>query len=71
MGGGFAVLGALQAFAQAPPVPVPDAGRILQETRPAPERRPEVTLPPIQSPAQPRAPVPSGGGRCSGQRHPF
>jgi hemolysin activation/secretion protein len=40
----------------------PDAGRILQETRPAPERAPAVTVPPIQAPAQPRAPVPAVSG---------
>ena len=45
-------------FAQTPP----DAGRILQETRPQPERPPAVRLPPIQAPAQPRPAVPSAGG---------
>lgn len=38
----------------------PDAGRILQETRPAPDR-PAVTVPPILAPSQPRAPVPAVG----------
>ncbi|MSP96177.1 MAG: ShlB/FhaC/HecB family hemolysin secretion/activation protein [Betaproteobacteria bacterium] len=42
--------------------PRPDAGLILQETRPQPERAPGVTLPPIQAPGQPRAPVPAAGG---------
>ena len=54
----LAVLGAASAFAQTPP----DAGRILQETRPQPERAPAVTAPPIQAPAQPRLPVPALSG---------
>ncbi len=40
----------------------PDAGRILQESRPAPERVPAISVPPIQAPAQPRAPVPAVSG---------
>ena len=40
---------------------IPDSGRILQETRPVPERAPAVPVPPIQAPAQPRAPVPAVG----------
>lgn len=43
------------AAAQTPP----DAGRILQETRPSPERPPAVVLPPIQAPATPRPTVPA------------
>jgi hemolysin activation/secretion protein len=39
----------------------PDAGRILQETRPLPER-PAVSVPPIQAPAQARPPLPAVGG---------
>jgi len=39
----------------------PDAGRILQETRPV-ERAPVVTVPPIQAPAAPRPAVPAVGG---------
>lgn len=39
----------------------PDAGRILQETRP-PERPPAVTVPSIQAPAQPRPAVPAAAG---------
>ena len=58
--GTLALLGAAPALAQV--LPIPDAGRILQETRPAPERRPEVTLPPLQSPAQPKPVVPAGAG---------
>ena len=48
---------AVPAFAQVPP----DAGRILQETRPQPERPPTVTLPPIQVPAPPQRAVPAAG----------
>lgn len=55
----LAALGSASVLAQAPPPP--DAGRILQETRP-PERPPAVTVPPIQAPAQPRAPVPAVSG---------
>ena len=52
-----AVFTAGTALGQVPP----DAGRILQETRPA-ERAPEVTIPPIQAPAQaPPAQPPTGG----------
>ncbi|MCM2287570.1 MAG: ShlB/FhaC/HecB family hemolysin secretion/activation protein [Sulfuritalea sp.] len=43
------------AAAQTPP----DAGRILQEIRPTPERPPAVTLPPIQAPALPRPAIPA------------
>jgi len=50
----FAMLGAASALAQAPP----DAGRILQETRPLPERS-TVTVPPIPAPAQPRPALPA------------
>lgn len=39
----------------------PDAGRILQETRPA-DAPPPVSVPPIQAPIQPRAPVPAVSG---------
>jgi hemolysin activation/secretion protein len=45
-------------LAQAPP----DAGRILQETRPQPERGPAITVPPILAPAQPRPAVPAVSG---------
>ncbi len=51
------VIGIVPAFAQTPP----DAGRILQETRPA-ERPPAVTVPPIEAPALPRKPVPAEAG---------
>ena len=37
----------------------PDAGRVLQETRPQPERAPPVSVPPIEVPATPRAPAPA------------
>lgn len=40
----------------------PDAGRILQETRPQPERAPPVSVPPIQAPVQPRPAVPASSG---------
>ena len=53
------MLGPAAVLAQAPPPP--DAGRILQETRP-PERPPAVTVPPILSPAPPRAPAPAVSG---------
>lgn len=53
-----ATLGPAFTHAQTPP----DAGRILQETRPQPERGPAVTVPPIQAPAQPRIPVPATSG---------
>ena len=46
----------VSVIAQTPPRP--DAGRILQETRPAPEL-PAVTVPPILAPTQPRAPAPA------------
>jgi hemolysin activation/secretion protein len=45
-------------LAQAPP----DAGRILQETRPSPERAPAVTIPPILAPTPPRTAVPAVSG---------
>lgn len=48
---------AIPAFAQV----LPDAGRILQETRPQPERTPPVTLPPIKSPAPPQRAAPAAG----------
>lgn len=48
---------ALPAFGQVPP----DAGRILQETRPQPERTPPGTLPPIRGPAPPHHAVPAAG----------
>ena len=54
----LAALGGAAALAQTPP----DAGRILQEIRPQPERAPAVTVPPIQAPAQPRAPLPAVSG---------
>lgn len=44
----------MSAFGQA----LPDAGRILQETRPQPERTPPGTLPPIRSPALPHSAIP-------------
>lgn len=50
----LAALASVAVFAQTPP----DAGRILQETRPLPER-PAVTVPPIEAPAQPRPAVPA------------
>jgi len=53
----IAALMSASILAQAPP----DAGRILQETRPA-ERPPAVTVPPIQPPAQPRPAVPAVSG---------
>jgi hemolysin activation/secretion protein len=57
----LAALGSVSALAQTPPPP--DAGRILQETRPefAP---PSVTVPPILAPAQPHpaAPAPAVSG---------
>lgn len=40
----------------------PDAGSVLQETRPAPDSAPPVTTPPIQAPASPRPAVPAGAG---------
>lgn len=49
-------LGAAAAFAQTPP----DAGRILQETRPV-ERPPAITTPPIQAPSPPRPAAPAVG----------
>src|SRR5512141_1784849 len=49
---------AVPAFAQVPP----DAGRILQETSPQPERTPAVTLPPIKAPAAPQRTAPAAGG---------
>jgi hemolysin activation/secretion protein len=52
----FAALGAVSALAQTPP----DAGRILQETRPA-ERPPTITTPPIQAPSQQRPAAPAVG----------
>ncbi len=57
----LALVGMFVAGLSIAQVPQPDAGRILQETRPAPERRPETNLPPIQSPAAPRASVPASG----------
>ena len=50
----WAVLGPFAALAQTPP----DAGRILQETRPA-ERPPAIAVPPIQAPTQPRPRAPA------------
>lgn len=50
----FVALASASALAQTPP----DAGRILQETRP-PERAPAPSLPPIQAPAQARPGVPA------------
>jgi len=54
----LAALGPVSVHAQTPP----DAGRILQETRPQPSRGPAVTVPPIQAPAQPRHAVPAVTG---------
>jgi hemolysin activation/secretion protein len=54
----LAALCAVSALAQTPP----DAGRLLQETRPAPERPPAVALPPLQAPKLPHTPVPSAAG---------
>ncbi len=55
-------IGIIPAFAQTPP----DAGRILQETRPV-ERPPAVTVPPIEAPAraQPAAPAAAGDVRVN------
>lgn len=53
----LAALAPASALAETPP----DAGRILQETRPA-DRAPAVTVPPIQAPAQPRPAMPAIGG---------
>jgi hemolysin activation/secretion protein len=53
----LAALGSVSVLAQAPP----DAGRILQETRP-PERAPAVTVPPILVPTQPRPALPAASG---------
>lgn len=50
----LAILGHASAFAQTPP----DAGLILQETRP-PDRTPAVTVPPIQAPAKPSFAAPA------------
>lgn len=51
------VLTALPAFAQTPP----DAGRVLQETRPPLEQAPPVSLPPIEAPSRPAPTVPTAG----------
>ncbi len=40
----------------------PDAGSVLQETRPAPDQAPAVTTPPIQAPVTPRPAIPAGTG---------
>lgn len=53
----FAALAAASAYAQVPP----DAGRILQEIRPLPERAP-VIVPPILAPAQSRPAKPAVSG---------
>lgn len=53
----LAAFGSASLLAQTPP----DAGRILQETRPLPER-PAVSVPPIQAPAPARPPLPAVSG---------
>lgn len=50
-------LASMAALAQTPP----DAGRILQDTRPGIEPIPAMSAPPIQAPARPQAPVPAAG----------
>ncbi len=54
----LAALWPLSALSQTPP----DAGRVLQDTRPQPERAPPVSVPPIEAPSKPRAPVPPSSG---------
>lgn len=65
---GWAVaLAALPAFAQVPT----DAGRILQETRPPLEQVPAVTVPPVEAPARPQAPSPTGDVRIQARYFVF
>lgn len=58
----FALVGTQPVFAQALPGTVPNAGRLQQELRPPVAPPPEVTVPPILAPTQPKPAAPAGSG---------